>query len=458
MRSVGIRPVAGPSNFTPPLYLKCGPLLRFLGTHKKLLAGADGPLDDGTAEHREVWKGSVMIVTTDSDSSYVVPPALRLFAQPMALLPPPPAQINDEAVGRPPDNVDSIAGLRKMSRTGSVLYVRPVEDLDEEMDLSWIEDDSGLFESVRGRAGARLPKNDGTSSHLRSQPDEQDRLGPVDGERLGKFKEVEGFRLHSERGVTFWRFAIEVELSRQQARIAYRINQGPAIGFWVPAEGEMMNIMFHSCNGFSLNVNPDQFNGPDPMWRDVLNAHQTQPFHAMIGGGDQIYNDAVMKQSDVFQNWFKTKNPSHKHSMAFSADLQDELDTFYLERYSMWFSQGLFGMANAQIPMINIWDDHDIIDGFGSYPDHFMASPVFSGLGSIAFKHYLLFQHQSVATETSAEEPTWVLGSHWGPYIGELSRSVFLFLGRKVAFLGLDCRTERTVLITLLISLIFGIC
>ena len=24
----------------------------------------------------------------------------------------------------------------------------------------------------------------------------------------------------------------------------------------------------------------------------------------------------------------------------------------------MWFSQGLFGMANSQIPMINIWDDH----------------------------------------------------------------------------------------------------
>ena len=31
-----------------------------------------------------------------------------------------------------------------------------------------------------------------------------------------------------------------------------------------------MNIMFHSCNGFSLGINPATFCGPDPMWRDAL--------------------------------------------------------------------------------------------------------------------------------------------------------------------------------------------
>ena len=31
-----------------------------------------------------------------------------------------------------------------------------------------------------------------------------------------------------------------------------------------------MNMMFHSCNGFSLGINPALFSGPDPMWRDVL--------------------------------------------------------------------------------------------------------------------------------------------------------------------------------------------
>jgi hypothetical protein len=57
----------------------------------------------------------------------------------------------------------------------------------------------------------------------------------------------------------------------------------------------------------------------------------------------------------------------------------------------------------------------------------------------------MLFQHQSIVDEKEQHEPSWVLGSVPGPYITELSRSCFMFLGRKVAFLGLDCRTERTV-------------
>ena len=78
----------------------------------------------------------------------------------------------------------------------------------------------------------------------------------------------------------------------------------------------------------------------------------------MIGGGDQIYNDAVMKQTTLFQEWLSINNPHRKHEAQFSPQMQDELENFYLDRYSMWFSQGLFGMANAQIPMINMWDDH----------------------------------------------------------------------------------------------------
>ena len=89
-----------------------------------------------------------------------------------------------------------------------------------------------------------------------------------------------------------------------------------------------------------------------------MNAHQMKPFHVMIGGGDQIYNDAVMRQTRLFREWLEIKNPVHKHETPFSPEMRDELESFYLERYSMWFSQGLFGMANSQIPMINLWDDH----------------------------------------------------------------------------------------------------
>ena len=121
----------------------------------------------------------------------------------------------------------------------------------------------------------------------------------------------------------------------------------------------MSSKSFHILFGESNPpTSPAVFSGPDPLWRDVLNSHQTRPFHVMIGGGDQIYNDAVMSQSKLFQDWLETKNPHHKHEAEFSLEMQEELENFYLDRYSMWFSQGLFGMASSQIPMVNMWDDH----------------------------------------------------------------------------------------------------
>src|SRR5699024_9130488 len=152
---------------------------------------------------------------------------------------------------------------------------------EEARDLSRDETDNGLFEKTKSPPDV-LP-DDGSADLPGSFARRRKAVG-VDGEKLQKYKDVRGFRLHAERGHTFWRFNIEVELQAKQQRIAYRINRGPCMGFWVPARGEAMNIMFYSCNGFSLSAKPDELSGPDPMWRDVLNTHQTQPFHAMIGG------------------------------------------------------------------------------------------------------------------------------------------------------------------------------
>ncbi|KAL2444515.1 hypothetical protein ABEF95_016960 [Exophiala dermatitidis] len=410
------------AEFKPRLYLRCGPLLRYTGMRRqKSERGAD----------REFWRGSVLIVTQDSYSSYDLPPTLRLFSKPQSPLPPPPHHVTTDELD--PEYVDPIAGLTKLSRTGRALYVRPVDHLEEGKDLSQVETDDGLFESSPSPSDI-----DRSKSTSRGTPD-------PDGERLGRYQEVQGARLYADpdRDVTFWRFNLEVELGENQQHIGYRINRGASVGFWVPGRGETMNIMFHSCNGFSLSVNPNNFSGPDPMWRDVLNMHQTRPFHVMIGGGDQIYNDRVAIESPLFGEWTRMRNPAHKHHAPFTTEMKEELESFYLNRYAMWFSQGLFGMAASQIPMINIWDDHDIIDGFGSYPHHFMETPIFSGLGNVAFKYYMLFQHQSVPEETTAHEPSWILGREPGPYIRQPSRSVFMHLGKHVAFLGLDCRTER---------------
>ncbi|PWW78854.1 hypothetical protein C7212DRAFT_349410 [Tuber magnatum] len=389
-----------PTSFSPQLNIKCGPLLRYTGLRR------DGTFSENCTarEERETWRGSIMIVTADDLSDYSPPPVIRLFVQPASE-----AEIGEA-------NGDTLAEAAAVSATGERLPAKPAEELP----------------STKDKARDDLLLGNVTTTRRAD-----------DGEKLGKYKEAEATKLHAERGVTFWRFMVEVELGDEQTRIAYRINHGPSIAFWVPARGQTMNIMFHSCNGFSLSVNPDDFCGPDPLWRDVLREHREKPFHVMLGGGDQIYNDAVSKKTDHFKAWLGIKTPFVKSSHEFTPEMAEELEDFYLERYCMWFSQGLFGVANAQIAMVNIWDDHDIIDGFGSYPHHFNRCPVFTGLGAVAFKYYMLFQHQSIVDEKEEHEPSWVLGCAPGPYIAELSRSCFMFLGRKVAFLGLDCRTER---------------
>ena len=248
MRAIRIRTVPGVSTFNPPLYLKCGPLLRYTGMKRDKLGSNERgqPIN----VERETWRGSVMIVTADSDSKYEPAPVLRLFPEPMDLVPPPTEKIDDQNRNdMPSELVDPIAGLPKLSRTGRTVYVKPVDDLGEAVDLSHIENDDGLFEETRTAA---VPTSYGTPeySNGRKVPASKRQDAP----KVKRGHRVRGVRLHAERGATFWRFNLEVELTDEQARIAYSINNGPAVGFWVPARGQTMNIMFHSCNGFSLSV------------------------------------------------------------------------------------------------------------------------------------------------------------------------------------------------------------
>ncbi|CAG8876114.1 unnamed protein product [Penicillium nalgiovense] len=419
-------------NFQPHLFLRCGPLLRYTGIKRVKVDGASGTIE------KDIWRGSIMIVTKDSRSSYETPPTLRLFSQPMDLLPPPPVVISHEdGMQLAPEYVDPTAGLMKIGRDGRPLYVKPVEHVEEQVDLSFVENDDGIYELS--------PSMIDYTSEGAKQPMPSNRMHAVDGETASLHRDIPGTRLYADaaRDVTFWRFNLEVELGTTQQRIAYRINQGPALGFWVPPVGESMNIMFHSGNGFSPSADSDRVCGPDPLWRDILNEHQTRPFHVMIGGGDQIFNDSVITESTFFQEWIKIKNAAERYGASFTPEFRAELEQFYLERYAAWFSQGLFSLANSQIPMVNMWNDHEIFEGFGSYHDDFMQTSVISGIGKIAFKYYLLFQHHSVPDETETDEPSWLLGAHLGPYIEQKSRNLFMSLGQGVSLLALDCRTER---------------
>ena len=67
-----------------------------------------------------------------------------------------------------------------------------------------------------------------------------------------------------------------------------------------------MSAGFHSCNGLSVNADHEKWGTPH-LWGDVLKEHQRAPLHAMVGGGDQVYNDAVWKCS-ALHDWLEVSD------------------------------------------------------------------------------------------------------------------------------------------------------
>jgi hypothetical protein len=293
-----------------------------------------------------------------------------------------------------------------------------------------------------------------------------------------------GEKLYEDSKRAFWRFTIDLPFQQFESRWKYDIQglvfidrqkaEKPQL-FAVPSASQSMRIMFHSCNGFSVGTDVEAWSGP-ALWNDVLRMHEQRPFHVMIGGGDQIYNDGVRVDGPL-KAWTAIHSPHHRREFPFGEDMRAACDEYYFQNYVRWYGTRPFSTANGQIPQVNIWDDHDIIDGFGSYTDNFMQCPVFRGIGGVAHKYYLLFQHHLAPPKSTfttdapltmtadpqgttpadpvqlqntfvmtddVGDPSYLIGHKPGPYVEERSRSIYCQLGAHIAFAGIDARTERT--------------
>ncbi|KAJ5289417.1 uncharacterized protein N7443_009670 [Penicillium atrosanguineum] len=310
-------------------------------------------------------------------------------------------------------------------------------------------------------------------------------LGPVASQEQAQSQldqTVDGLKLYQDLDKTFWRFTLTVPVESYEARWEYDIPgvfesgeqpKGPW-QFVVPAEDQSMRIMFHSCNGFSVGTDMNAWLGPN-LWNDVLRVHGEKPFHVMVGGGDQIYNDGIRVDGPL-KPWTAIGNPHKRRNHDFDNKMRADCDEYYYANYVRWYNTEPFRAANGHIPQVNIWDDHDIIDGFGSYTDHFMKCAVFRGIGGVAFKYYCLFQHHiappkstfttdapqtmhavngtsgvderqvenTYVLEPQVQDDSWIIGKRPGPYVEERSRSLYMRFGKRIAFMGLDARTERT--------------
>lgn len=269
----------------------------------------------------------------------------------------------------------------------------------------------------------------------------------------------QGTCFYSEGNLRFYRYSIDIQMTEIEQMCKYSVdgNSEAQYRFFIPSYNMNFNTISVSCNGFSLSVDTTVFKGS--LWYDILKKHEYTRYHVILGGGDQIYSDSVKIYCEQFKKWLQMKDPIKKYSMKASTSFKEELNSFYLKEYLEWYgfgywkgateksqtSQRCFPIASATIPSINVFDDHDIIDGYGSYSHSFMSTDVFKAVGSSAYKYYMLFQHHTSIEEVEAYEkdPVWILGAENGSYISEKSHSLFCRLGPDMAVLGIDCRTER---------------
>lgn len=273
-----------------------------------------------------------------------------------------------------------------------------------------------------------------------------------------KSGQFESTVFYQQQNYNFIRYNIDLQLQDVEQKIKYYIDgkTHSSYQFFIPAIDQSMNIISFSCNGFSLGT--DTLEYPSSLWLDVLRKHTNpnQHYHVMLGGGDQIYADSVKLASNELKQWTEEKSNHKKRNYKASDSLFEELNDFYLHHYLKWFGKGfwigtkgktlqpLFPFTMSTIPSVNIYDDHDIIDGFGSYHDSTMSSEVFSAIGNVAYKFYMIFQHQINPEEKLYEsDPSWILGAKPGPFIKQKSHSTYIRLGKEISLLGVDCRTER---------------
>ena len=186
-------------------------------------------------------------------------------------------------------------------------------------------------------------------------------------EQTGDGRILQARKLHEASDKVFWTFELAIPLQNYETRWQYTILH--ARSSWsngrnllrpkalvVPAKSQSMRIMFHSCNGFSVGTDEKDWSGP-ALWDDVLNSHEQNPFHLMIGGGDQIYNDGVRVDGPL-REWADMGNPKRRRDHPFGEELRAECDSFYFQNYVRWYRTEPFATANGQIPQMNIWDDH----------------------------------------------------------------------------------------------------
>ncbi|CAF1549219.1 unnamed protein product, partial [Rotaria sordida] len=180
--------------------------------------------------------------------------------------------------------------------------------------------------------------------------------------------------------------------------------------FYIAQYDQKWRGAFFSCNGFDATVSKEIALGLtyNTVWNHLLSTHEKNPFHLLVWGGDQNYNDFVLEDVRYIEQYYFYNYAEH------------------------WERRSEMKQALGSIPSLMMWDDNDIYDGAGSYPSLLNDSPIMVGLLELAQKMRLLFQHHTTPEKARKHQ-----------LFGYRGHNFLARCGPNLVFLGTDGRSER---------------
>lgn len=204
----------------------------------------------------------------------------------------------------------------------------------------------------------------------------------------------------------FWRAVWKAPLKAEGNTIGYEIllDGEPAqdlagVSQWqfhLPGKQDKVHIGYASCNGFSDFKLLTSTSRPYAMWDRLAAEHGDNPFALLLMGGDQVYADSLWTTVPTLKAWNELDREDKIKRKA-TRTMAEQLDRFYCELYCKQWGRPEVARMLASIPSAMMWDDHDIFDGWGSYPADLQGCEVYQAIYAAAAKYFRLFQLRSGA-------------------------------------------------------------
>ena len=255
-------------------------------------------------------------------------------------------------------------------------------------------------------------------------------------------EEIKAEKIGILKSGNFYRAEFEIKQSKKSKTITYNIlnnntnsNTTDAFNrdswsFYVPSSTEKPKFAYASCNGFSSPDLLAKTDEPYLLWDKLIDQHDNEPFSILIMGGDQVYADELWSKVKELEEWSRL-NMNDKIKRKATKAMIRNLDTFYESLYIKKWSDEQMSLCLASIPTVMMWDDHDIFDGWGSYPQELLDCDVYQNIFKTAKKYFEIFQIRSLKNQTLLTKDR----THFS----------FALKFRNYHILGLDNRTQRSI-------------